>query len=289
MNSQQERTLQAFRRMQGWLAAQPELAAGPSSAADTPLAQQVAALGVVVQQFTTRAAQQQSAGRGGKGATAEARALRVELIKQHMQPIADMAKAAIPDVVKMTEALRLPGIRLSTEKLFAAADAMAKAAEQYKTVLVQRGLPTDFVEQLRAVAAAYKNAVDARGQHIANGRGATEGLTTAAAEGRKLVLSLSVIVNKRLRADSVALAEWNQLKRVTLKGARPGVGIVPTPTALPTPVPTPVPTPITVPAPTPASTKAPATAITPAAAPPVPSTLTPIPAVAATEAPAKAA
>jgi hypothetical protein len=285
MNSQQERTLQAFRRMQGWLAAQPELATGPSSAADTPLAQQVAALGVVVQQFTTRAAQQQSAGRGGKGSTAEARVLRVELIKQHMQPIADMAKAAIPDVVKMTEALRLPGIRLSTEKLFAAADAMAKASEQYKTALIQRGLPTDFVEQLRGVAAAYKQAIDARGQHIANGRGATEGLATAAAEGRKLVLSLSVMINKRLRADSVALAEWNQLKRVTLKGARPGVALVPTPV----PMPTPVPAPITVPAPTPASTKAPAMAPTLAAAPPVPSAQTPTPAVAATEAPAKAA
>ncbi|HVT39694.1 MAG TPA: hypothetical protein VHE78_11655 [Gemmatimonadaceae bacterium] len=285
MNSQQERTLQAFRRMQGWLAAQPELATGPSSAADTPLARQVAALGVVVQQFTTRAAQQQSAGRGGKGSTAEARVLRVELIKQHMQPVADMAKAVIPDVVRMTEALRLPGIRLSTERLLAAAEAMAKAAEQYKTQLVQRGLPPDFVEQLRGVAAAYKQAIDARGQHIANGRGATEGLATARAEGRKLVLSLSVIINKRLRGDSVALAEWNQLKRVTLKGARPSVGIAPTPV----PVPTPVPTPVAVPAPTPAAAKAPAPAITPAAAPAVPSIPAPTAAVAATEAPAKAA
>lgn len=222
MNSQQERTLQAFRRMQGWLGARPELTAGSSSATDAPLAQQIAALGVVIQQFTTHAAQQNAAARAKKGSTAEASNLRVELVKHHMVPIADMAKAAIPDIVRMTEQLRMAAARFTTEGLIAAAEAMAKAGDQEenRTKLIQGGLPADFVKQLRGVAAAYRAAIDTRGQHVANRKGAAEGIVATIDEGRKLVISISVILNRLLRADSVALAEWNQLRRVTLKGVR---------------------------------------------------------------------
>ena len=283
MKAVQENTLQAFRRMKGWLAAHPELGTG-SPEADAPLVQQSAALGAVVQQITNRAAQQEAAGRASKGSTAESSMLRVELIKHHMQPVADMAKASIPDVVRMTETLRMPQFRLATEKLIATAEAMAKSGEQFKSTLVERGLPKDFVEQLRTVAGDYKRAVDSRGQQVANRRGAVAGIEEALAEGRKLVLSLSVIINRRLRSDSAALAEWNQLKRVTLRGARPAA------VAVPAPAPVPVLSPTAQTADTAAAIPA-APSASPANPPTAMSASTPArtPAVPATEAPAKAA
>ena len=258
MKAVQENTLQAFRRMKGWLAAHPELGTG-SPEADAPLVQQSAALGAVVQQITNRAAQQEAAGRASKGSTAESSMLRVELIKHHMQPVADMAKASIPDVVRMTETLRMPQFRLATEKLIATAEAMAKSGEQFKSTLVERGLPKDFVEQLRTVAGDYKRAVDSRGQQVANRRGAAAGIEEA-------------------------LAEWNQLKRVTLRGARPAA------VAVPAPAPVPVLSPTAQTADTAAAIPA-APSASPANPPTAMSASTPArtPAVPATEAPAKAA
>ena len=86
MHSQHQRTLQAFRRAQGWLGARPELTAvqGASPAQTTPLAQHVAALGAVVQEITTHASQQELHGRAAKGSTAESRRLRTELLVHQM-------------------------------------------------------------------------------------------------------------------------------------------------------------------------------------------------------------
>jgi len=284
MNAVQENTLQAFRRMKGWLAAHPELATG-SAAADAALLKQVAAFSGVVEQLTTRGAQQESATRASRGSTAAAGSLRIELIKNHMQPVADMAKASIPDVVRMTVALRMPRVKVATEKLLNAAEAMAKAGEEYKPALVERGLHTDFVEQLRQVASDYKLAIDTRGQQVASRRGARAGIAAAIADGEKLVLSLSVIINNRLRADSAALAEWNQLKRVTIKGSRSVAVAAPAPGASGTGV-------VEPPASAPATVVIPA--VTPVTSVSVPNTVTAsgparTPVVPATEAPAKAA
>lgn len=223
MNSHQKRTIQAFRRVQGWLRARAELQAtvnGAAASNPSPLTQQIGELDSLIERFATHAAAQDGAVRSAKGATEEARRLRVELLKHQMQHIADIAKAAIPDVVQVTAAFRMSTTPRDSEGLIAAGEAMAKAGEQYQGTLVARGLAPDFVAQLRATASAFRSAIDARGQWRANRRGAGEGMNTAVDDGRKLVLSLSVMVKQRLRADSAALAEWHQLKRVTLQGVR---------------------------------------------------------------------
>ena len=109
-----------------------------------------------------------------------------------LKPIVRLAAVLFPAVVLTAKAL-------STERLLAAAEAMATAAEQYTAILIERGLPADFVVQLRGAAEGIRHAVD---------------------EGRKLILSLSVLVARRLRGNDVAPAECNQLKRVTLQGSR---------------------------------------------------------------------
>ena len=81
-------------------------------------------------------------------------------------------------------------------------------------------MPADFVAQLRNAARSYRAAFDSRGAHLATRRGAYEGIRNAVDEGRKLILSLSVLVTRQLRGNEAALAEWIQLKRVTLQGSR---------------------------------------------------------------------
>ena len=261
MKSGQKRTLQSFRRVMDWIfawlgittaAPGTNTAAGtstatPAPAAGTPAANltaaQVAAMQVqlstlhgVVQNVTAAAAEQDAQAKVSLGATAQAQALRAELLVHHMRPIAKLAKVAIPDVVKMEVALKAPAADRDTEALLASAEAMAKASEHYRDTLIARGLPVDFVEQLRTVAAAYKQEFDARGQAKGAVTKATTVVRTDIVSGRKAVEAMSVIVTKALRNDPATLAQWHQIKRVTIKGVQPA--IVPagtTPAATPPP------------------------------------------------------
>jgi hypothetical protein len=157
---------------------------------------------------------------GRKQFRGETKRLRTELVTHQMRPIATIAQMAIPDVVRITEALRMPAKKIRAEGLIAAAESMAVLGEKYQDQLATGGLAANFVAQLRSVAAAYKQAIDTRGQAVVSRKGATEGLNAQLATGRKVVETLSVIVRQRLRQDPVALAEWHQAKRVTIKGAQ---------------------------------------------------------------------
>jgi hypothetical protein len=85
------------------------------------------------------------------------------------------------------------------------------------------------VAQLRSVAAAYKQSIDARGQAVVGRKGATEGLDAQLATGRRVIETLSVMVRRQLRQDTVGLAEWEQARRVTIKGAQPRSPVAPSP------------------------------------------------------------
>lgn len=243
MNTHQKRTLQAFRRIQGWLTAHPDLGGTPQSrpqlvsagtaqktitttatttgAAESVsvagVAQQITALNTVVSDLTATAAEQEAQDRAAKGSAAEIVRLRDELVRHQMRHIAIIAETAIPDVVRMTVALRRPGYK-DAEGIIASADAMANAAGQYKDVLVQRGLPADFVDQLRGVSAAFKKAVDSRGSSVGLRHHARESLKDVIERGKRVVDALSVLIARRYRGDSATLAEWTQVKHVVLVG-----------------------------------------------------------------------
>ena len=246
MDIRQKRTLQAFRRAQNWLLARADLTTttptGPQLAGATPkpasapsaLGEQSNELDTVVEQVTKLAADQVQHFRGSKGSTAEAARLRAELFDQHIRPIARMAQLAIPDVVRMTESLRSPKANIDAEGLLAAAEAMANASAEYADVLEKRGLSVDFETERRDAMDAYRTAIDAAGEARGSRRGATQGMQDAFDRGRKILASMSVLVNKTLRGDPQGLAEWQQLSRVTLKGVQP------TAAATAVPVPTPV-------------------------------------------------
>ena len=233
MNSKEKNTLQMFRGAQGWFGAHPGLTAvpltgdKPDEAIVPPIAQQIGEFDEVVVRFSAHAARQQAAARAAKGATEAARQRRSDLIENHMQHLADIAKAALPDVVQMNAAFRMSTVPRDTEGLLASGEAMAKLGEQYEATLIARGLAPTFVADLRAAIAALKAAIDERRQHKANRRGSAEGITAAIVDGRRLILSLSALIKMQLRGDSVALAEWKQIKRVTLTGSR--VSNAPTP------------------------------------------------------------
>jgi hypothetical protein len=277
MNARQQNTLSTFQRIQAWLAERPGLTgisagassttpagstspatsatpAGPTAPAGTtttitPIGEQSVLLDAAVSDAEAQFASENGLTRDIIGLGSEARTLRTNLISNEMVHVATIARVAIPDVVRMTEAFRVPKVSRKTATLLAAAEGMAKAGEQYKDKLVAGGLPADFPAQLRAAAAALQDAVDTRGKSVANRVGASKHFHEALVSGRKAVDSLTVLIKRQLKGDKATIAEWMQLRRILKVGVR-----VPAGTTVPASVPATVPAvPATVPATAPAT------------------------------------
>jgi hypothetical protein len=283
MNARLQNTLSTFKRIQEWLAQRPELTgitAGASSTtpagttspatsttpapsslpagstSPTSIGAQSLLLDAAVNDAVAAGADQDGLSRSILGLGAETKTLRTQLISDQMVHVATIARQAIPDVVRMTEAFRVPHITRKTETLLAAAESMAKAGEQYKDKLVAGGLSADFPAELRSAAAALDDAVKSRGSDVANRKGASTSFHEALKRGRKAVETLTAIIKRQLKGDKATIASWMLLRRVPIVGVRAPSGTVVS-----------APVPVIVPAvPAPVHATAPATAPVTAAA-----------------------
>jgi hypothetical protein len=212
MKSYQKRAYQASLRVKDWLGENPTVAA--------EVAPFAAELSTVITAWGDAGANQLNHTRSVSGAAAETLQLRDILITD-MRIISRIAGTVIPDVAKATEALVTPPDAIDTEGLFTAAVAMANAAEQHLDVLLKGGLSANALPRLREVTAQYRAAASGRGMALALRSGATEAIATHMSRARTLVDTIAPMVKRALRGQPTLLAEWKQLKRVTLK-TRPG-------------------------------------------------------------------
>ncbi|MFI5310781.1 MAG: hypothetical protein ACHQQ3_06080 [Gemmatimonadales bacterium] len=283
MNAQQQQALSTFRSIDAWGAEHPDItgvtssasaatgnAPGASSATPTgtsapatstttttSIGEQFALLHAAVNDAAAAAADQETLNRTILGLSAQAQQQRVELMSNQMVHVATIARTAIPDAVKMTEALRTPRKSRKTETLFSAAEAMATAGEQYKDALVASGLDANFPDELRGAAIALKNTVDERDRAVADRKGTEKAYSAALVRCRKAVDTLTVQIKRQFKGDRATVATWMQLRRIPkVKVQNPTGARVPV--ALPT----------SAPATVPATVPAPATAVTAAATAP---------------------
>lgn len=222
MNAQQERVLQSFRRVQGWFAANPQYTASTPA-----LATQLDALNGIVQRLTDHSATQETQRSNALLDSKDEVEKRREVVVHHMKPIAQVARA-LRGVVPGIGVLKLPKGNIPTPQVINAATVMMKKAEVYKDVLVENGLPANFLEELEKVTAALKASFDGRGLARAARVLATRGVGEELALGRRTVSIMDVIVTRLLRSQPAKMAEWEQLKRVTVRGiaVRGSIGLV---------------------------------------------------------------
>ncbi|HZW51483.1 MAG TPA: hypothetical protein VFF05_06465 [Rudaea sp.] len=154
-----------------------------------------------------------------KGLTQKKEALRTKLLRDHMAKIARIARADLPNTPELSH-LRMPRGKPTVERLKAAADGMARAAEPHAAVFIAAGMAADFIAQLSAAADALTTAVDDRTQIRTRSRGATVGLKAKLSEGRKVVSILDSFVQTALKDNAALLAQWNSVKRVPRLGGR---------------------------------------------------------------------
>jgi hypothetical protein len=183
-----------------------------------------------------------------QGATQKQRSLRRALLRDHMAPIARIAKADLPFTPEI-EPLRMPAGRPTAERLATLAYGMAQAARPHAAVFVDAGLQPDFVLQLTGAADAMLNAIDDRVANRGKRTGATKGIKYKLIAARKIVHILDSFVRTALKDDPPLLGTWNTVKRVSQVTGRPSVAAPASPvSALPAPAPAPA---LSTPAPTP--------------------------------------
>ena len=226
MNAYQERVAQSFRRIEGWFVANPEYTASNAS-----LGKQVEALGGIVSRLSDHAAAQDTQRSQSLLISKDELEKRREVLVHHMAPIAKVARA-LHGMVPGIGVLALPKGNLSAPEIIMAANAMAQKAEIYKDVLVDSGMPANIIERLQGAAAALKASMDGRGLARASRAAATKGVETELAMGRRIVAIIDAVITGEIRSDPSKLAEWQQLKRVELKGVvgKGSAGVVDTAT-----------------------------------------------------------
>lgn len=164
-----------------------------------------------------------------KGSTQEQNKIRVELLRDHMKPIARIAKADLPGTPNI-EPLSMPKSWYKGERLAAAAKGMAQTAAKFAPTFIAAGLPEDFAERLHAKAEAMVATIEDRTTSQNHRVGATKGLKVKLTEGRKVVDIIDAFVQTVLKDDPILRAQWNSIRRVQLvRGGRPVSQAAPAP------------------------------------------------------------
>lgn len=156
------------------------------------------------------------------GLTRQQFARRKTLLRDHMAPVARIARAELPVTPELAP-LRMPRGSPGVQRLDALARGMAQAAEPFADVFIAFGRAPDFVARLNAAAERMLDAGSERRLARASGAGATVGLKQFLTRGRKIVHVLDALVTTQLQGDEPLLAHWNSIKRVkrvAVRGAR---------------------------------------------------------------------
>ncbi|HTE45131.1 MAG TPA: hypothetical protein VK636_07800 [Gemmatimonadaceae bacterium] len=175
-------------------------------------------LDAVVTQLTDLSTAQETGVRGAKGETARQHALRLVLRRNYMTPIAAVAKLELRAVPEFAS-LMMPIAGGTTERLVAAAYAMADAAAPHADVLIDNGLPETFADDLRTAAAAVSESTAGRTKYQGTRVGATAGLAAGERRGRAIIKVLNALITRRIGNDAQLVAEWKSAKAV---GRKPG-------------------------------------------------------------------
>jgi hypothetical protein len=150
----------------------------------------------IIESFSSHAVDQDISGRSARNESEKQRELLLALRTQYMAPIAEIARRKLRNVPEF-KALHMP--RRSTWAAFlGSAHAMADAASIYKGVLLDRGLPPDFLDRFQQLLAKLEDSLDQRDTIRIKRRAATSGLHFAAGEGRSLLKVLDALVRRAL-------------------------------------------------------------------------------------------
>jgi hypothetical protein len=148
-----------------------------------------------------------------------------DALRDAMDDIVDVWKSASTSNNDAQNKFRMP--RGSDQNIIAAAKAFATEAETNKQIFIERGMPDDFIVDLRAKSSAFETAVNA----AESVRGVRVGTNAAFDEPtqkcQKLVSDLEPAVKRTYRSNPQKMAEWTVARHVE-RAAKAGKQTTPT-------------------------------------------------------------
>ena len=225
-----------------------ENAAQLTNSVDLTVARQ--RLDAIIASFSTHAVDQDANNRSAKGETEKQHQLRLKLRTEQMQPIADVARRNLRTVPEFKE-LQMPRRSAKGGAFLASAQAMLNAASIHKDALLERGLPSDFLDEFQASLTKLQTSMSDRDKSKDQRIGATKGLAFQEQEGRNVLRVLDASVRRALSGNAALLETWKSARSIPL-----GKAAAATTTSTTQPTPTPAPA-------TPATTVTPVTPATP--------------------------
>lgn len=166
----------------------------------------------LVQDMGSNEAAQATSTLNAKAETATQQALRHDLVRHYMRPVARIAAAHLREAPGF-EALKMPRKGIKVALLIAHAIAMAEAARAHEQLFAENGRP-DLPDSLVAAAKAVRASIDARAQDRTTRMGAGQGLKATASRAHVVLRLLDTLVENALVDDPKALAEWRSAKRI---------------------------------------------------------------------------
>jgi hypothetical protein len=200
--------LSSFQRVQEFLAKYQV-----TNDASETLGAQATELHEVIARLSSEAVDQEAGARFVRVHAESQRRLREALYGDHMLPISRVAREVF-GASGMDRAFGMPHKRSVNQTLLAAAGVMTEAARKNSEVFLKHGLPQDFIEQLKACAAALETARNAKVESGRRRVTATADVGEQVKRGRKAVRLLNAILQPRLAKDPELLAAWRSAKRV---------------------------------------------------------------------------
>ena len=209
MNIQQRNTLDTFVKAVTFVGTKPAILANATPGFATQVQLLMEAVATI-----DAAAPDRASGKPAKAATQRA-VLRQHLRMRELSPIRRVARVLERNISGMTKLVNVPHRTASTQALLDAAKATARDVAPYQELFVDKGLPTDFLDQLQRAILAVEQATVA-GQAARMAATAARGvLQQAFRDGRDALLLIDMVVRRRCDADpasgAAALAVWNTI------------------------------------------------------------------------------
>ena len=172
------------------------------------------------------------------GELSNERALARTLRREHMQSIVRVARWKVPAAAQLA-AVKLPLARSNSTELANRGRAMGAAVEPFRQLLIDGGLPADFLEQLYAASGALEEAVGKKQDHQVGRVGATENIDGEVSDACLQLNVMDALVRRQVGEHEPKLAEWAQIVRVARGALRTASSKPSGGTATPAPPPAP--------------------------------------------------
>ena len=139
------------------------------------------------------------------------------LLRKYVTPLAKFARASLrgaPEFAALTPSARA----LRAERLVRTAQSMAVAAEKHVDQLQKAQFPADFLDQVRATAAAVQRSFDTGISGRVRRTGVTKEIREVLAGGRRAVAAIDAVVGHTILGNEALEREWRAAKRVRRTG-----------------------------------------------------------------------